>query len=511
MSRTAEHRRLAETASGKADWQRWGTYISDRAWGTVREDYSADGNAWDYFPHDHARSRAYRWNEDGLAGFCDREQHLCLGVALWNTRDPILKERLFGLSNREGNHGEDVKEYLFYLDNTPTHSYARMLYKYPQVEFPYRTLVEENARRDSLDPEFELFDAIEDAFRQHRYFDVFIEYAKAGAEDILCRVRVVNRGPEAAPIHVLPHLWYRNTWSWNHGTRFTIDAAGAGTARTSHPVLAERWWYVRASNGAVADLLFTENDTNSERVFGVANSTPYVKDGIHDAVVGARQERVNATRGSKVAAHLRATLEPGATFTVEIRLTPVATAKPFAGFDATFAKRLREADEFYAATHGSQLSEDERRVQRQAYAGLLWSKQFYHYDVHHWLMGDPAQPAPPAERLNGRNRDWALHFYNADIVLMPDKWDTRGTRRGISHFKLSSWRQSILHLPNNRCGCSRCHARNIPTAAFQPSSGTSTPSTRQYWPGRSGRSITSNACRPERVTSVSSNRCLRRC
>jgi hypothetical protein len=423
MSRTAEHRRLGETASGQADWQRWGTYVSDRAWGTVREDYSADGNAWDYFPHDHARSRAYRWNEDGLAGFCDREQHLCLGVALWNERDPILKERMFGLSNREGNHGEDVKEYFFYLDNTPTHSYARMLYKYPQVEFPYGRLVEESARRGALDPEFELFDALEDTFRQQRYFDVFIEYAKAGPEDIRCRIRVVNRGPEAAPIHVLPHLWYRNTWSWNDGTRFTIDAAGAGAARTRHPVLGERWWYVRAANGDLPVLLFTENDTNSERLFDTGNAAAYVKDGIHEAVVHGRRGRVNDTGGSKAAAHLQATVAAGDTFSVEIRLSARRAVKPFADFNAVFAERVHEADEFYAAVQGRDLSEDERRVQRQAYAGLLWSKQFYHYDVYHWLKGDPAQPPPPPGRCNGRNRDWAFHFYNADIVLMPDKWE----------------------------------------------------------------------------------------
>ena len=276
----------------------------------MREDYSADGNAWDYFPHDHARSRAYRWNEDALAGFCDREQHLCLGVALWNERDPILKERMFGLSNREGNHGEDVKEYFFYLDNTPTHAYARMLYKYPQVAFPYGELVAENLRRGSHEPEYELFDAIGDAFRQQRYFDVFVEYAKADAEDILCRIRVVNRGPEPAPIHVLPHLWYRNTWSWDHGTRHTIHAVEAGAARTHHPVLGERWWYVRATNGAQPELLFTENDTNATRLFGAANSTAYVKDGIHDAVVGARHERVNGTRGSKAAAHCALSSSP---------------------------------------------------------------------------------------------------------------------------------------------------------------------------------------------------------
>jgi hypothetical protein len=424
MTTTAEQRRLAETAAGTADWQRWGTYVSDRAWGTVREDYSADGNAWDYFPHDHARSRAYRWNEDGLAGFCDRDQHLCMGVGLWNGHDAILKERLFGLSNREGNHGEDVKEYFFYVDNTPTHSYARMLYKYPQVAFPYADLVEENGRRSSQEPEYELFDAIGSAFREGRYFDVFVEYAKQGPEDLLCRIRAINRGPEAAPIHVLPHLWYRNTWSWSHGqTRPAILADGAGSARTSHPELGDRWWYVRASNGHRPPLLFCENDTNAGRLFGSVSGATHVKDGINDAVVEGRWERVNSDRGSKAAAHLHAVVAPGEAFTVQVRLSPAAMTRPFAAFDASFARRLHEADQFYANVHHPQLSADERLVQRQAFAGLLWSKQFYHYDVHHWLAGDPTQPPPPAERRQGRNHDWALHFQNADIVLMPDKWE----------------------------------------------------------------------------------------
>ena len=424
MRRTQEQRRLDESASGRADWQRWGTYVSDRAWGTVREDYSADGNAWDYFPHDHARSRAYRWNEDGIAGLCDREQHLCLALALWNERDPILKERMFGLSNREGNHGEDVKEYFFYLDNTPTHSFARMLYKYPQVAFPYADLAAENLRRGSLDDEYELFDAIGDVFREQRYFDVFVEYAKAGPEDILCRVRVVNRGAEAAPIQVLPHLWFRNTWSWTHGaSRHVIQAQGPGAASLAHPQLGERWWYVRAAGGGDVELLFTENDTNAERLFGTPNPAPYVKDGINDAVVRGDRQRVNDRAGSKAAARVRAMVGPGETLTVQIRLCPGAKARPFAGFEAIFAARLRDADEFYDAIQRPTLTADERLVQRQAFAGLLWSKQFYHYDVHHWLRGDPAQPPPPRERWNGRNHDWALHYLHADVILMPDKWE----------------------------------------------------------------------------------------
>jgi hypothetical protein len=427
MTTDAERRRLRETAAGTADWQRWGTYVADRAWGTVREDYSADGNAWDYFPHDHARSRAYRWNEDALAGFCDRAQHVCLGLALWNGRDPILKERLFGLSNREGNHGEDVKEYYFYLDNTPTHSYARMLYKYPQVAFPYDDLVAENGRRSGQEPEYELFDAIGAAFREHRYFDVLVDYAKHDAEDIVCRVRAVNRGPDPAELHLLPQLWYRNTWSWRHGAeRYGIEAVGPRAAHTSHPALGERWWYV-ASDGGDVELLFTENDTNAERLFGAPNPGAIVKDGINDAVVGGRRDRVNGERGSKVAAHVQAVVAPGEALTVYARLSPRPQTRPFAQSlaktDALFEERRAEADAFYDATHAPHLSADERLVQRQAFAGLLWSKQFYHFDVHHWLKGDPAQPPPPAERRYGRNRGWALHFHTADVVLMPDTWE----------------------------------------------------------------------------------------
>jgi hypothetical protein len=424
MTLSAEQLRIGEMTAGMADWQRWGTYVADRAWGTVREDYSANGNAWDYFSHDHARSRAYRWNEDGLAGFCDRDQILCLGVALWNERDPILKERTFGLSNREGNHGEDVKEYYFYLDNLPTHAYAKMLYKYPQVEYPYADLVEENGRRGLDDPEYELFDAIGGAFREQRYFDVFVEYAKHDPEDILCRIQVVNRGANAAPIHVLPHLWYRNTWSWTHGaTRPVIEGGATGVARTTHAILGERHWHVQTEDGEPPELLFTENDTNVERLFGSTNPARHVKDAIHDAVVFGRQDRVSRTTGSKVAAHFRAIVEPGASFVVRVRLSPRAPASPFAEFDATLSKRRSEADDFYDHIHAPHLTVDERLVQRQAFAGLLWSKQFYHFDVRQWLTGDPAQPAPPASRWNGRNRDWAGHFHNADIVLMPDKWE----------------------------------------------------------------------------------------
>ena len=346
---TAEHKRLVDSEARHADWKHWGPYLSERAWGTVREDYSATGEAWEYFPHDHARSRAYRWNEDGLGGVSNRLQNLCLGVALWNERDYILKERLFGLSGNEGNHGEDVKEYYFYLDSTPTHSYMRMLYKYPQIEYPYRQLVEINQTRGKQEPEFELIDALRDAFAAGRYFDVFIEYAKADQEDILCRISAVNRGPDPAPLHILPHLWYRNTWSWGyerpHPQLRQIDD---GTVYTEHIHLGERWWWVDGGTHATQpSLLFTENETNFQRLFGTANTVPYVKDGINDAVVGNDESRVNSNgMGSKVAAHHQAVVAPGETFTVRVRFADRNHDDPFADFDVIFAQRQREADAF---------------------------------------------------------------------------------------------------------------------------------------------------------------------
>ena len=422
---TAEHRRLADSEARRADWKHWGPYVAERAWGTVREDYSPYGEAWEYFPHDHARSRAYRWNEDGLGAFCNRFQNACLGLALWNEQDPILKERLFGLTGNEGNHGEDVKEYYFYLDGTPTHSYMRMLYKYPQVEFPYGDLVEENRRRGRNDPEYELIDALRDVFEAGRYFDVEIEYAKAGEEDLLCRITATNRGPEAAPIHVLPHLWYRNTWSWEPGRHKPIlrDASTRSTVavRGEHRHLGERWWTVEADGDTEIELLFTENETNAERVFDSANASPYVKDAFHEAVVSGRSEAVNPEHeGTKVAAHVRAVVEPGEAFEVRVRYAEKKKRRPFSGFSKTFKRRIEEADAFYEALHEPSLTEDERRVQRQAFAGILWSKQFYHYSVELWLDGDPAQPDPP--RTRGRNRDWR-HLYNLDVLSMPDKWE----------------------------------------------------------------------------------------
>jgi hypothetical protein len=420
---TAEHRRLSESAARRADWKNWGPYLAERAWGTVREDYSPDGNAWDYFPHDHARSRAYRWNEDGLAGFCNRFQNLCLAVAVWNGRDPFLKERLFGLANEEGNHGEDVKEYYYYLDGLPSHAYMKMLYKYPQVEYPYGRLLAENRRRGRTEGEFELVDALAEALESGRYFDVVAEYAKADQEDLLCRVTAHNRGPEPAELHILPHAWYRNDWSWGYqADRPSLWRGGETTVRTSHRHLGQRWWYLDDRPNAPS-LLFTENETNRDRLFGVPNAGLYVKDAFHEAVVHGRWDRVNPEgRGSKAAGHYRALVEPGASMTVRTRLVTGPLDDPFGRFDALFAERMAEADAFYRAIQPPGLDDDRRQVQRQAYAGLLWSKQFYHYGVEHWLDGDPAGPAPPASRHRGRNSGWR-HVYNLDVLSVPDKWE----------------------------------------------------------------------------------------
>ncbi|MBI3943463.1 MAG: glucosidase, partial [Chloroflexi bacterium] len=421
---TAEHRRLADSEARRADWKRWGPYVSERAWGTVREDYSATGEAWNYFPHDHARSRAYRWNEDGLAGFCNRFQNICLAMALWNEQDPILKERLFGLAGPEGNHGEDVKEYYFYLDGTPTHSYMKLLYKYPQVEFPYALLVAENQRRKRDVPEFELFDALQKAFEENRYFDTFVEYAKASQEDLLCRITVVNRGPDPAPLHVLPHLWYRNTWSWGYNpVRPEMHALDTRTVYTQQRHLDERWWHVASDDYQEPMLLFTENDTNTERLFKWPNATPHVKDSINDAIIHRQIDRVNPEqKGTKVAAWFKTRIAPNETFTVRVRFSNTLHANPFADFNFIFEQRIREADEFYSVIQNPGLSEDERRVQRQAFAGLLWNKQFYHYSVQLWQQGDPDQLPPPDSRKYGRNADWS-HLYSLDVLSMPDKWE----------------------------------------------------------------------------------------
>jgi Mannosylglycerate hydrolase MGH1-like glycoside hydrolase domain len=418
-----EEKRLRESRERTAHWKRWGPFLSERAWGTVREDYSEDGRAWTYFPHDHARSRVYRWGEDGIAGISDRHQILCFAIALWNGRDPILKERMFGLTGFEGNHGEDVKEYYFYLDSTPTHSYMKALYKYPQAAFPYEQLVTENRRRGKFDPEFELMDT--GVFDEGRYFDVFVEYAKAAVEDILVRLTVHNRGPEPAELDLLPTIWFRNTWSWGVDVRrprlATIDSPVGTAIKTRHFQEPSKWLVCDGN----PELLFTENETNYERLFGTENSSPFAKDGINDFVVNGKRSAVNPQqKGTKAAARYHLSLQPGQSVTVKLRLTGNEPAESMLAdeFDDIFAARIREADEFYVELTPRAASMDLRRVQRQAFAGLLWSKQFYHYDLNRWLRGDPAGPEPPPSRRRGRNHQWR-HLYNEDVLSMPDKWE----------------------------------------------------------------------------------------
>ncbi|MDO3401070.1 glucosidase [Mycolicibacterium neoaurum] len=419
----AEQTRLDEDKAGQRCWRRWGTYLSERAWGTVREDYSADGDAWSYFPFDHARSRTYRWSEDGLAGWCDDEQTICLGIALWNERDAILKERPYGLANEEGNHGEDVKDYWFYTDNLPTHAYASMVYKYPQAAFPYQDLLSTNQLRGSDDGEYELFDALREQWLQDRYFDVEVTYAKDGPEDVYCRITATNRGPDAAPIHVLPQLWYRNTWSWNPSQqRPRITANGQDGAHTAHPTLGQRWLSIAVSDGSKPRMLFCENETNNASLFGSDNASRTTKDGINDHVVDGHTDRTDPLGGSKVAAHTKAIVQPGDTFTVTVRFASTPAARPFDRADEVLAARKSEADDFYRNLAAADLSADERLVQRQALAGLLWCKQFYNYAVRRWLKGDPGQPIPPAQRWAGRNTDWQ-HFAVSDVILMPDAWE----------------------------------------------------------------------------------------
>ena len=419
----AEAKRLKESADHHAHWKRWGPYLSERAWGTVREDYSADGDAWHYLPHEHARSRAYRWNEDGIAGFCDRHQHICFAVALWNGRDRMLKERLFGLTGPEGNHGEDVKEYYFYLDSTPTHSYVKSLYKYPHAEFPYEQLVDENARRGRDVPEYELIDT--GVFDASRYFDVFVEYAKASPDDILIRITIENRGPEAMPLHVLPTIWFRNRWSWTLGASRPSVSRCAGGEGCDAVILDEEKYGTRYLyyEGA-PELLFTGNETNHARLFGTKNLAPFLKDGIHEYVVSGDVAAVNpAGVDTKCAARYRATIPARDRLVVQLRLTDGPMTAAFgAGFGHIFDDRIREADEFYRGIIPHHLSDDATNVMRQAFGGLLSSKQYYHYVVRDWLKGDPAQPPPPPERREGRNHEWR-QLYNADVISMPDKWE----------------------------------------------------------------------------------------
>jgi hypothetical protein len=410
-----ERRRLEEAG---AAWKKWGPYLSERQWGTVREDYSAGGTAWDYLPHDHARSRAYRWGEDGIGGYSDDKCRLCLAVGLWNGRDPILKERLFGLTNSEANHGEDVKELYYYLDATPTHSYLKMLYKYPQREFPYHQLVEENGRRSKDSPEYELIDT--GIFDDDRYFDVVIEYARADIDDVLLQITAHNRGPEAAELHVLPHVWFRNTWAWGDRPqvpRIAVD--GPGTLALEHYRLGA----MAVDVDGDPEIYVCDNETNAPRLFGVETSGTF-KDGIDRRVVHGEAEAVNPAQvGTKAAAHHAATVAAGGSMVARMRLRPAAARDPgLAGADALLTRRRGEADEFYARLQEGVADADERLVQRQALGGMVWTKQFYYYDVNQWLIGDPDQPPPPAERQRGRNRDWD-HLNNADIISMPDKWE----------------------------------------------------------------------------------------
>ena len=451
---TPEEKRLDESHQRTRHWKRWGPYVAERQWGTVREDYSPHGTAWEYFPHDHARSRAYRWGEDGIGGISDRHQRVCFALALWNGRDPILKERLFGLTGNEGNHGEDVKEYYFYLDSTPTHSYMKFLYKYPQAAYPYAQLVEENRKRKRRDPEYELLDT--GVFNDNRYFDVFMEYAKVAPEDILIKITAWNRGPEEAQLDLLPTMWFRNIWSFGgkhgHPKLWRIKDYSVGDRPAAAVVAAQesrygtRWLLAEGA----PEMLFTENETNFQRVFNFPNATPYVKDSFHDFLVHGARGAVNpAQTGTKCAAHYRARIAPGASVTLRLRLTnndphtdglqaPAQTgassvnadparhaqaANPFGeDFEKTFDLRREEADQFYSHRFPQERSGDARNVLRQALAGMLWSKQCYHYDVRTWLEGDPGQPPPPPERKKGRNHDWT-HLYNADVLSLPDKWE----------------------------------------------------------------------------------------
>ena len=416
-SAEAEKRRILEQSSGKAAWRLWGPYLSERQWGTVREDYSENGEAWDFFSHDQARSRAYRWGEDGIAGLCDEKQRLCLGLGLWNECDPILKERLFGLTNGEGNHGEDVKELYYYLDATPSHSYLKMLYKYPQQAFPYAALVDENRKRGRDMPEFELLDT--GLFDDNRYFDVFIEYAKAGVDDILMLITAHNRGADAAPLHILPQLWFRNTWSWGYdAARPALSAIETGRIMIQHVELEGYHCYFDGDPG----LLFCDNETNLGRLYKQPTEG-YFKDAFHDFVIDGNHRAVNPERyGTKAAGHFIFSVPPHDKVEVRLRLSKDHNLQPFNDFDAQFIARRSEADDFYAELQTEMMDADAKLIQRQALAGMIWSKQFYYYDIPQWLNGDPGTIAPPPKRRNGRNSDWQ-HLNNADIISMPDTWE----------------------------------------------------------------------------------------
>jgi len=412
-----ERERLLANVPGRDGWQHWGPYLSERQWGTVREDYSPDGTAWDYLPHDHARSRAYRWGEDGIAGVSDAEQLVCLSLGLWNGTDPILKERLFGLTNAEGNHGEDVKEHYFYLDATPTHSYLKMLYKYPHRAYPYADLVAENARRGANVPEYELIDT--GVFADNRYFDVFVEYAQGEPGDLLMKITAWNRGPEAAPLHVIPQLVLRNTWSWEPGTiKPLLRAVGDGAVGIEPVALGMTRLYFDGN----AELLFTENESNAGRLWNSGGSG-YFKDGFHEYIIESRHDRVNPAKiGTKAGVWHQETIPSGEKIELRLRLSRSNQQAPFGNFEQSLSARRTEADDFYAELQKDMVSADERRVQRQAFAGMIWNKQFYHLDIQRWLAGDPGQLPPTQERKRGRNSEWG-NLNNADIVSMPDKWE----------------------------------------------------------------------------------------
>ncbi|HEY7153700.1 MAG TPA: glucosidase, partial [Gemmataceae bacterium] len=422
---TREHERLREIHDDHSGWRRWGPYVSERAWATIREDYSADGNAWEYLPHDFARSKAYRWGEDGIAAICDRYQLLCFAPVFWNERDPILKERLFGLTAHEGNHGEDVKEYYFHVENTPTHSYMKYVYKYPQAAFPYGDLVQTNRRRTRGDLEYELIDT--GIFDKDRYFDVIVEYAKSTPDDILIQISICNRGDEAAALHVLPTLWFRNTWSEPSDAPKPLlkELTGQNACRiltAVHSDLGDRFLYCEGD----APLLFTENETNRERIFGTPNPSPYVKDGIHNYVVFGREDMVNPQQvGTKAAAHYRMKVEAGGTFHIRLRLSdraPASMSDPFGTpFAETIQLRRHEADEFYHDLEPPGIGEDRRRVMRQALAGMLWTKQYFYFDLDKWLAEHGVDPRQPGA-AKVRNTEW-FHMVNDHIISMPDKWE----------------------------------------------------------------------------------------
>ena len=426
----AEYNRLKEDAGKTKHWKKWGSYLSEREWGTVREDYSPTGDAWKYITYDEARSHAYRWNEDGIAGLTDKKQYLCFALSVWNGKDPFIKERLYGFSGPEGNHGEDVKEYYYYLDNTPTHSYMKYLYKYPQNEFPYQLLQDENNKKGKGDPEYELIDT--GIFDENEYFDINVEYAKVDADDILIKITAKNQGQETASLHLLPTLWFRNIWSWTKDhprpLLYKVDddeRDPRSVIKAEHPKLGNYWFTMEKQDDG-PELLFTENETNYERLFPNAkNKSPFVKDGINEYLVHGDQNAVNAeNKGTKVALRYFWNIQPGEERTVKLRLSSKKPSKTVLdqSFDSIFKKRIKEANGFYDAINEKEIPEDLKHIQRQAFAGLLWNKQFYHYNVRKWLLGDPTQPEPPQERLSGRNHRW-MHLDNSDVISMPDTWE----------------------------------------------------------------------------------------